>query len=332
MLVARAGWPALAGIVLLIAIPLMVTDRYVLYVLNISMIFAILAIGQNIITGWCGMLTLGHAAFFGVGAYTSGLLAVDHGWPFLACFAAAGLAAGLAGALLSLPCLRVRSDFLSLITIAFAQMFFVVVNNWTELTRGPMGLPRIPRMEVFGWTARTEAEIFWVIGGVLAIVMFAVHRLVSGPIGRAWEAVRDDENAARALGINVTHAKVQAFTIGCVLAGFAGSLYAHTLRIVAPEMFFLEESLIIMQMAILGGLASLPGSLLGAALMVGIPEALRSGNEWLITLRPGIGGALLLAMMIWRPQGLLGRLRDAPPFLLALSAALRGLFVRRSRR
>jgi branched-chain amino acid transport system permease protein len=288
----------LAGLAALAVTPLLVTDRYLLHVLNISMIFAILAIGQNVITGWCGMLTLGHAAFFGVGAYTSALLALDHGWPFLACFAAAGLVAGVAGALLALPCLRVRSDFLSLITIAFAQMFYVVVNNWTELTRGPMGLPRVPRIELLGWTARTEAELFWVLGGALAITMFLVNRLVSGPV-------------------------VQAFTVGCVLAGFAGSLYAHTLRVVAPEMFLLEESLIVMQMAILGGLASLPGSLLGAALMVGIPEALRSTNEWLITLRPGIGGALLLVMMVWRPQGLLGRLRDAPPLLARIRAALR---------
>jgi branched-chain amino acid transport system permease protein len=324
----RLAWPAL-GLALLVATPWLVTDRYLLHVLNISMIFAILAIGQNVITGWCGMLTLGHAAFFGIGAYTSALLALDHGWPFLACFAAAGVLAGVAGLLLALPCLRVRSDFLSLITIAFAQMFFVVVNNWTELTRGPMGLPRVPRIDLFGWTARTEAELFWVIGGVLALTMLLVHRLVAGPVGRAWEAVRDDEAAARALGINVAHAKVQAFTVGCVLAGLAGSLYAHKLRVVAPEMFLLEESLIVMQMAILGGLASLPGSLLGAALMVGIPEALRSTNEWLITLRPGIGGALLLVMMVWRPQGLLGRLRDAPPLLRSLTAALRGRAGRR---
>jgi len=321
--------PGAAGLAALVLVPFLVTDRYLLHVLNISMIFAILAIGQNVITGWCGMLTLGHAAFFGVGAYTSALLALDQGWPFLACFAAAGLAAGIAGALLALPCLRVRSDFLSLITIAFAQMFYVVVNNWTELTRGPMGLPRVPRIELLGWTARTEAELFWVLGGALALTMFLVNRLVSGPVGRAWEAVRDDEVAARALGVNVAHAKVQAFAVGCVLAGFAGSLYAHTLRVVAPEMFLLEESLIVMQMAILGGLASLPGSLLGAALMVGIPEALRSTNEWLITLRPGIGGALLLVMMVWRPQGLLGRLRDAPPLLARIAATLRRGLVRR---
>jgi branched-chain amino acid transport system permease protein len=325
-----ARWlPAFLGVAFIVATPLLVTDRYVLHVLNVSMIFAILAIGQNIITGWCGMLTLGHAAFFGVGAYTSALLALDHGWPFLACFAAAGAMAGLAGFLLAIPCLRVRSDFLSLITIAFAQMFFVVVNNWTELTRGPMGLPRVPRVELFGWIARTEADLFWVLGGALSITMFLVHRLVAGPIGRAWEAVRDDEAAARALGVNVAHAKVQAFTIGCVLAGFAGSLYAHSLRIVAPEMFLLEESLIVMQMAILGGLASLPGSLLGAALMVGIPEALRSTNEWLITLRPGIGGVILMVMMVWRPQGLLGRLRAAPPLVAQLSALLRGALGRR---
>jgi branched-chain amino acid transport system permease protein len=312
--------PALGGLALLACLPLLVTDRYLLHVCNLTMIFAILVIGQNIITGWCGMLTLGHAAFFGVGAYSSALLALDHQWPFWACLLSATAIATVAGVLLSLPCLRVRSDFLSLITIAFAQLFFVAVNNWTELTRGPMGLPRVPRIGLDDWVARTEAEVFWVLGGALALALFLAHRLVSGPIGRAWEAVRDDEQAARALGVNVTQAKVQAFGVGCALAGFAGSLYAHTLRVVAPEMFLLEESLIVMQMAILGGLASLPGCVLGAALMIGIPELLRSSQEWLLTWRPGIGGAILLALMIWRPQGLLGRMRATQLPLLRLFA------------
>jgi branched-chain amino acid transport system permease protein len=138
-----------------------------------------------------------------------------------------------------------------------------------------------------------------------------VSRLTSGPIGRAWAMIRDDETAARALGVQVTAYKVLAFSVGCFVCGLAGSLYAHCLRFVSPDMFKLEESLIMMQMAILGGLASIPGSALGAFLMIMLPEALRSSEPWLITLRPGIGGAILVALMIWRPNGLLGATSEA---------------------
>ena len=216
--------------------------------------------------------------------------------------------------LLALPCLRVRSDFLSLITIAFNQLFLVIANAWMGLTRGPMGLIQVPRIQLFGWTAQSEANIFLVVAIVAALCGWGAWRLATGPIGRAWEMIRDDEVAARSLGVNVVRGKVAAFGVGCAMAGLAGSLLAHSLRLVVPDSFLLEESLIVMQMAILGGLASVPGSILGAFLMIGLPEALRSSDPWLLTYRPGIFGALLVAFMIWRPQGILGGRRAAPPF------------------
>jgi branched-chain amino acid transport system permease protein len=292
-------------------------------VINLSLIYVPLAIGANLITGFCGMVSMGQAAFFGIGAYTSALVTMRLGVPWPVAFAAAGAVAGLAGVLLALPCLRLRSDFLSLITIAFNQMFLVIANAWMDVTRGPMGLPQVPRIELFGWTARTEADIFVVVSVVAAGCAWAAGRLARGPIGRGWEMIRDDEVAARALGVNVVRGKVTAFGIGCLLAGLAGSLFAHSLRLVVPDAFMLEESLIVMQMAILGGLASIPGSVLGAFLMIGLPEAFRGSEPWLITYRPGIFGAVLVMFMIWRPQGLLGARRAAPPLLRGLSDALR---------
>ena len=219
--------------------------------------------------------------------------------------------------------LRVRSDFLSLITIAFNQLFLVVANAWLDVTRGPMGLPQVPRMEILGWTARTEAQIFTVVATVAALCAWGTARLAASPVGRTWEMIRDDEVAARVLGVNVVRGKVSAFAVGCTLAGLAGSLLAHSLRLVVPDAFLLDESLLVMQMAILGGLASVPGSLLGAFLMGGLPEALRSSDPWLLTYRPGIFGAVLVGFMIWRPQGLLGARRNAPPLLRGMSDTLR---------
>jgi branched-chain amino acid transport system permease protein len=316
-----------APLILLIAamawLPQLVPSRYWLHVINLSLIYVPLAIGANIITGYCGMVSMGQAAFFGIGAYASALLSMRVGWPWPACFATAGLISAAAGMLVSLPCLRVRSDFLSLITIAFNQMVLVVANAWMDLTRGPMGLPQVPRIGLFGWEARTEADIFRVTAVVAGFCAWGAWRITAGPVGRTWEMIRDDEVAARALGVDVVWGKVRAFGAGCLMAGLAGSLLAHSLRLVVPDEFVLEQSLIIMQMAILGGLASIPGSVLGAVLMIGLPEALRTSEPWLMTYRPGIFGALLVAVMIWRPQGLLGARRAAPPILQSLSYTLR---------
>ena len=319
----RALTATVLTIAVIAAVPHAITSRYWLHVVNLSLIYVPLAIGANIITGFCGMVSIGQAAFFGIGAYASALLTMQLGLPWPLAFLAAGLIAGAAGMALALPCLRVHSDFLSLITIAFNQLFLVVANAWLGLTRGPMGLPRVPPMTLFGWAARTEADIFLVTASVAALAAAAAARLVFGPVGRSWEMIRDDETAARALGVNVVRGKVAAFGVGCAYAGFAGSLLAHTLHLVVPDAFLLEESLVVLQMAILGGLASISGSILGAFLMVGLPEALRSSDPWLLVYRPGIFGALLVAFMIWRPQGILGGRRAAPPFLLGLSDTLR---------
>ena len=307
----------------LFAVPQVVTNPYWLHVLNLVLIYTPLSIGANIITGYAGMVSMGQAAFFGLGAYTSALLMMDAGFPWFAAFLCAGLVAALGGALVAVPCLRVKSDFLSLVTIAFGQIFFVVINGWMDLTRGPMGIPSVPQIQVFGWKARTETDFWYVAAIIVGVIVFAAWRIVSGPVGRAWEMIRDDEEAARALGVNVTYRKILAFAVGCLFSGFAGSLFAHNLRLVSPDSFVQEESLVIMQMAILGGLASIPGSILGAFLLIAIPEALRSSIPELIVYRPGIMGLLLIVMMIWRPQGILGRRRAAPALLLSLSDTLR---------
>jgi branched-chain amino acid transport system permease protein len=311
-------------VAVLAILPLVLPGRFWPHIMIITLIFAILALGQNVITGWCGMLSLGQAGFAGIGAYTSALLTMNYGMPWVLAFLVAGLLSAVIGALLALPCLRVKSDFLSLVTIAFNQLFFVVANNWMDVTRGPMGLPGVPSMAVFGWVARGPAQQFWLMLAIAVLLFIAVGRLTRGATGRAWKMIRDDETAARSIGVDVTYYKVLAFAVGCALCGFAGSLYGHYLRLVSPDMFKLEDSLLMMQMAILGGLASLPGSILGALLMIMIPEMLRSSDAWLITLRPGIAGAILVVLMIWRPNGILGT--GGPPVFGSLAKSMRRRF------
>lgn len=318
----RVLWPLLF-LAALALLPLALPGRFWLHILSLTMIYAIFTLGQNVVTGWAGMLTLGQAAFVGMGAYASVLLTMRLGVPWPVACLAAGVVAGVTGALLSIPCLRVKADFLSLVTIAFNQIFFVVANNWMDLTRGPMGIPAVPAMNVFGWVAKTPAQQFWLILGITAVLFVLVGRLTRGPIGRAWKMIRDDEIAAGALGVNVTGYKVLAFGVGCFLCGLGGGIYAHYMRFVSPDMFKLEESLLLMQMAILGGLASMPGTALGAFLMIALPEALRSSEPWLITARPGIAGAMLVLMMIFRPNGILG-MGETHPLFPKIRAAVLG--------
>ena len=283
----------------ILATPYLVTNRYWLHVINLSLIYVPLAIGTNVITGYCGMVSMGQAAFFGIGAYTSALLTMRLGAPWPVAFAASGVVAGAAGTVLALPCLRVRSDFLSLITIAFNQLFLVVANAWFSVTRGPMGLPQVPRMEILGWTARSEGQIFTVVATVAALCAWGTARLAASPVGRTWEMIRDDEVAARVLGVNVVRGKVSAFAVGCTLAGLAGSLLAHSLRLVVPDAFLLEESLLVMQMAILGGLALSAGL---ATVEVATPDAvaMRLGDAV-----PDLGGrASAMAGLIVRTASL----------------------------
>ena len=310
----RLHWVFVLALLLL---PFVTPTPFWLHIFSLTMIYTIFVLGQNVITGWAGMLTLGQAAFAGMGAYTSVLLTINFGMPWPLAFLASGLMAAFFGALLAIPCLRVQTDFLSLVTIAFNQIFFVVANNWMDVTRGPMGIPGVPSMEIFGWQAKSAQQQYWLILGICAMLFFLVARLMRGQLGRTLKMIRDDEVAASALGVNVTAYKVLAFAIGCGLCGLGGSVYGHYMRFVSPDMFKLEEALLIMQMAILGGLASMWGTALGAFLMILIPEALRSSEPWLITLRPGVAGATLVLLMIWRPNGILG-LGEVPPFIKRL--------------
>lgn len=295
----------LLAIVLVLCIalfPQVVQNKLILRAVVTIMIYCLLSLGNMVISGYCGLLHIGHAAFYGIGAYTSAILSSYYGVPFIYCFFAAGFLTALAGFLISLPCLRVHVDFLSLITLAFAQFFVAVCTNWMEVTRGPLGIKDIPFASLFGFEFNSQVRFYYLVLAILVIVYVLLNNLMKSKTGRAFIAVRDDEISAKTLGIDVNKYKVLAFVIGALLAGFAGSMMAHYIRFVGPSAFGVDTSLLIMQMCILGGLGSLPGAILGAAFFIIMPEIIRP----LAIYRLGLGGVIMLLVMLIRPQGILG--------------------------
>lgn len=284
------------------ALPYAGLSDFILRIIVTSLIYSIASMGNMVIVGYCGLLTCGHGAFYGLGAYVSAVLAVKFELPFAACFLCAILGSMLFGFLIALPCLRVDVDFLSLITIAFAQIFNAVVKNWTPVTGGARGVVGIPTPEIFGISITTQRGFYFLIIIIAIIVYILLKNLMSSSVGRAMMAVRDDEIGAKAMGIDVNKYKILAFVIGSTVAGIGGALFAHYLRYIGPTSFTLDLSLLFMQMIILGGLGSLEGAVVGAFFFTIIPEIFRP----LAVFRMGIGGLIMLLVILVRPQGLLG--------------------------
>jgi branched-chain amino acid transport system permease protein len=296
-------WLAVIGTAILIAVPEIVPNDYVFRIIISVVIDIPLALSQNLITGFAGMLSLGQAAFYGLGAYTSALLVMKLGVPWPFALLLAGAVACIFGILLSFPCLRVGSDYLTLMTIGFGQIFYIVALNWMPLTRGPMGLPGVPSPQIGPISFSSPNSIYYLYLFITAMCYLFMHNLTNSHIGRALIAIRDNEMAAAAMGINVSYYKVMTFAFGSLWAGISGSMLAHFLAFVGPMTFTLNESILHMQMAILGGLGSLPGSILGAAILVSVPQLFKPLYQYQVLLN----GLLMVILLIWRPQGIMGK-------------------------
>jgi branched-chain amino acid transport system permease protein len=296
-------WLAAIGTILLFITPEIVPNDYVFRVIIAVIINIPLALSQNLITGFTGQLTLGQAAFYGMGAYTSALLVLRLGVPWFAALLIAGLVTCVLGVLLSFPTLRVGSDYLTLMTIGFGQIFYIVALNWMDVTRGPMGIPGVPVPQIGPFVFNTLPSVYFLYLAITALSYLFMHRLVHSHVGRALVAIRDNEIAAAAMGINVANYKVLTFAFGSFWAGIAGSMLAHFLNFVGPQTFNIDQSLLHMQMAILGGLGSLPGSILGAAILVSLPQLFKPLYEYQLLLN----GLMMVIMLTWRPQGIMGK-------------------------
>ena len=273
---------------------------YLLNVLVFVGIHTLLAIGLNLLLGFAGQISLGQAAFFGLGAYLSGILTATHGWnPWLAMVAAAVTVGTLAFAI-GFPILKLKGHYLAMATLGFGIIVYIVFNEYVDVTGGPSGLPGIPNLAAFGVTFDNDLKNFYLIWGIALATILLTTNLVHSRIGRALRAIHDSEVAAQVLGVNARLLKVQIFACSAVISCVAGSLYAHSVTFISPASFGFHFSVELLTMVIIGGLGSIYGSFLGAALLTLLPELLHTFQDYDIV----IYGLLLVTMTMFLPGGL----------------------------
>ena len=285
-----------------ILFPIVFSSQYLINIGINCLMYSVLAISLNLITGYMGITSLGHAGFMGVGAYTAAILSTRYGVGFIFTFIAATIIASIFGILLGLPTLRIKGRYLAIVTLGFCEIMRIIELNWMSLTRGPMGISGIPRMGLFGFTFNKPIHKYYVILVLLIITIYIVRSIMNSRIGRAISSIRDDEIAADAMGINVYKYKIMGFAISSGLAGLAGAYYAHYMGFIDPNAFTFDQSILILSMTIMGGMASIPGSIIGASFLSILPEALRAVADY----RQIVYGLLLAATMVLKPSGLLG--------------------------
>jgi branched-chain amino acid transport system permease protein len=291
-----------AGALALLTAPAWLASPYHLHVLIMAGIFAILALSLNLLLGYTGQLSLGHAAFFGIGAYTSALLALKLDWSFWLALPCAALASGIAGWAIGRLALKLRGAYFVLVTISFAGVISLVSINWMELTNGPLGLPGVPPPELGPWSLRTKRAYYYLVLAAAALTYLVCHRLVHSRIGRALVALRENEPLAESVGIDGTRYLVLAAIVSAALAGVAGSLYAHYTRFVSPEVFLFTYTVTMVIMVIAGGQGTLLGPVLGALLFTALPEALREAVSWQWQMLAY--GIVLIVLVFFLPRGI----------------------------
>ncbi|PHQ27469.1 high-affinity branched-chain amino acid ABC transporter permease LivM [Marinobacter guineae] len=317
------SWVLTAIVVLALFWPFFVS-RGSVDLATLVLIYIMLALGLNVVVGLAGLLDLGYVAFYAVGAYTFALLSEYFGISFWMSLPLGALLAALFGLVLGFPVLRLRGDYLAIVTLGFGEIIRILLNNWTSLTGGPNGIGGIPEPTLFGmefgrrvkeegntsfhetfgiaYSGEDKVIFLYLISLVLAVfTALVIRRFMRMPVGRAWEALREDEIAARSLGLNRTAVKLTAFTIGAFFAGFAGTVFASKQGFISPESFVFLESAIILAIVVLGGMGSQLGVILAAIAVTILPELAREFSEY----RMLIFGAAMVLMMVWRPQGLM---------------------------
>ncbi|MGE0285869.1 MAG: high-affinity branched-chain amino acid ABC transporter permease LivM [Bradyrhizobium sp.] len=325
--------PALLGFAILVPV-IFYDQRYILDLAILVLTYVMLGWGLNVVVGLAGLLDLGYVAFYAVGAYSYALLATTFGLSFWICLPLAGILAAFWGVLLGFPVLRLRGDYLAIVTLAFGEIIRLVLINWQDFTGGPNGISGIPRPSFFGipltadedgFAARFGLEfspthrvvfLFYVILAMALLTNWVTIRLRRLPIGRAWEALREDEVACRALGINITATKLTAFATGAMFGGFAGAFFATRQGFISPESFTFQESALVLAIVVLGGMGSQLGVALAAVAMIGGFELFRGLDQY----RMLVFGFAMVLLMIWRPRGLVGH--RAPTVFLKQSRAI----------
>lgn len=299
------AWFVFAAVIALIAITPFLPNYYI-RIANSLLIYILLGIGLNIVIGYAGLLDLGFVAFYAVGAYTYAMLSsaqLDLHWPLLAILPIAACLGAITGILLGIPVLRLRGDYLAIVTLGFGEIIRIVLNNMDSVTGGPQGIARLDKASILGVEFARPVEIYWLLLVVVLLVGVLVWRLEKSILGKAWAAIREDQDAARGVGINTTNAKLAAFGTSATIGSIAGVIFAASQRFVSPESFTLQESVLIVLMIVIGGIGNILGIILGAAILILLPEILREFAEWRVLFL----GILMVVLIIIRPAGIVPR-------------------------
>ncbi len=290
-----------------------ITGMYQTSIMITALLYVVLALGLNIIVGLGGLLVLGYIVFYGVGAYTYALLNYHFGLNFWLALPLGGIFAMVIGILIAIPVLRLRGDYLAIVTLAFGEIFRIVMENWNALSFGPSGIANIPRPTIFGldFSLQQSTDLtYYIILAFVVLTIFIVRRLEDSRLGRAWVAMREDEIAGEAMGIDMWKTKLAAFALSTFWAGVAGVIFAGKTTFINPASFTMWESIIVLCMVVLGGLGSIPGVIAGALIMTLLPEYLRAFSEY----RMIIFGAILVVMMVFKPDGIIPAIRQKYEF------------------
>lgn len=293
---------ALAALLIVLPVVLQQVNDYLMHVVIMIGIFSVLSLSLNVIIGYAGQFALGHAAFYGIGAYAAALLMINFEVPFWIALPAAAIIAGFFGFILGSPVIRLRGDYLGIVTLGFGEIVRLIFVNWVDVTRGPMGIPGIPAPSIFGYVFSGKLEFYYLILVLVVITYVVINRVVHSGVGLSLLTIREDETLAQSVGIQPNKYKLLAFTIGGFFAGAAGAFWASYISFVSPDAFRYMDSVNILAMVILGGSASLPGSILGAIILTVAPEILRYVSDYRMIL---LGLAIVL-MMIFKPTGFWG--------------------------
>ena len=297
-----ANLPSIAIVAIMALIPLFISNNYYIQILIFIGIYIILALSLNLLNGYVGLLSIGHAAFYGIGAYASAKLVMEVGLPFPLAMLGSGMIAGAFGYLIAKPTLRLSGIYMTLATLGFNMIFFLVTLNWMSFTNGPLGIMDIPPPSIFGYVIESRIQYYYLIYFLVLLTIGSMQRLMTCRFGRALKGIRENELAAEAMGVHTTRYKIQAFVLAAFYAGIAGSYYAHFIKYISPESFYIYESFILLAMLAFGGQGNLIGPVVGAAILIIIPEVFRFLQEY----RMLVYGSVLVIMMLVRRQGLLG--------------------------
>ncbi len=285
-------------------------EAYLIHIAILMFIYIILAVSLDLALGYTGLLNLGHVAFYGIGAYTSALLTMQ-GVPFIFAFLSAGIVASVFGFLLIMGTHKIKGDYLALATLGFTYVIYSVLLNWTELTRGPLGIPGIPKPNILGLTVSSNLSYLIFVAVICIISVFIMYKIIKSPFGRLMGAVRDDETGLKALGKDTFKIKYKVMMLSAFFGGIAGSLFAHYITYIDPSSFILMEIILLLTIVLVGGIASTKGQIIGTVIILIIPELLRfidMPSSILGPMRQIVYALILLGILMFRPRGLFGKI------------------------